>query len=99
MQSVTVPMKQIVVLAAAAVVVSACVSVYSDPVYLPHGGTGYAVHCDGTEHDMDDCRKHAEQICRGPYNTVADAGPWGNGVPGQDQHRVMIVECGSAAPK
>jgi hypothetical protein len=73
--------------------------VYSDEVYLPNGRHGYAVHCDGTDHDMNDCRNHADKICAGPYSIEAQVGPPGDAPKGRD-HRLMIIECGSpAAPK
>jgi len=82
-------MKQIVVMAAVAVGVGACSSlsseVYADPVYVPKGHTGYAVHCEGTDHNMGDCRNLAQKVCQGPYNIQAQA------------NRLMIIDCGSAA--
>lgn len=94
-------MKQIVVVATAALCVSGCGSllskVYADPVYVENG-QGYAVHCDGTDHDMGDCRNLAGKMCAGPYSIQAQVGPLGNAATAHDPRRVMIIKCGAAAP-
>jgi len=90
---------------------SACVSPHAaKPVTLPNGHQGYAVHCNGTHHDVGDCMNEAAQTCGGPYQVLTENGetvgsvgmamPAGNGataVTVHGIHRTMIFECGAPA--
>ena len=94
-------MKQIVAVATAALCVSGCGSmltkVYADPLYSFNHHDKYAVHCEGTEHDMHDCLNYAQKICHGPYNVLGHNGPMDHG-DADHNSRLIVAECAAIDP-
>jgi hypothetical protein len=76
-----------------------CIS--ASPTILPDGTRGYAIRCNGTARDIQDCYMRAGEMCPGGYdvvNAASESRPFVVASPsgligGAGQNRSILVGC------